>query len=90
MSLKKLNNHRWQDYEALLSQGQIYDRTQEKLATSDGNILVIRKIVKEAMEAVRTAAKIQKVSGEPLKWIRFWIFSQTVVGTTWMSEEMTA
>ena len=50
---EQLNNHRWQDYEALVSQGEIYDRTQEKLGHSDGNIVLMRKMIKDGIEAAQ-------------------------------------
>ena len=50
---ESLNTHRLQDYQALVGQGEIYDRTSEKLASSDGNISILRKIVKEAIEDVQ-------------------------------------
>jgi 5,5'-dehydrodivanillate O-demethylase oxygenase subunit len=42
-----------QDYEAVISQGPIYDRTLEKLGTSDKGLILYRKIMKEQIEAVQ-------------------------------------
>jgi 5,5'-dehydrodivanillate O-demethylase oxygenase subunit len=42
-----------QDYEAIASQGPVYDRTLEKLATSDRGIMMLRKIIKEQIAAVQ-------------------------------------
>lgn len=42
-----------QDYEAVISQGPIYDRTLEKLGSSDKGIILYRKIMKEQVEAVQ-------------------------------------
>ena len=82
---EELNTHRWQDYEALTSQGQIYDRTKEKLMTSDGNILIIRKMVKEAIEAVQRDEDPKGVWRGP-EMDRILDFSRTVVDTTLMTE----
>jgi 5,5'-dehydrodivanillate O-demethylase len=42
-----------QDYEAVTSQGPIYDRTLEKLGTSDKGLILYRKLMKEQIEAVQ-------------------------------------
>jgi 5,5'-dehydrodivanillate O-demethylase len=49
----ELTVHRLQDYQAIISQGQIYDRTQERIGSSDGGIILLRKIIREGIEAVQ-------------------------------------
>lgn len=42
-----------QDYEAITSQGPVFDRTNERLATTDRGVILLRKIFREAIEAVQ-------------------------------------
>jgi hypothetical protein len=86
---EELNNHRWQDYEALISQGQIYDRTKEKLMSSDGNIAIVRRIVKEAIEAVQRGEDPKGVWRNP-EMDKILDFTQTVVDTTLLPETRSA
>jgi 5,5'-dehydrodivanillate O-demethylase oxygenase subunit len=49
-----LHQHRIQDYDALVSQGRIYDRSGvEMLGQSDRGVILFRKMVLEAIEDVR-------------------------------------
>jgi nitrite reductase/ring-hydroxylating ferredoxin subunit len=41
--------HRTQDYEAIGSQGPIADRTNERLGTSDGGVILLRKLISEGI-----------------------------------------
>jgi nitrite reductase/ring-hydroxylating ferredoxin subunit len=86
---EELNNHRWQDYEALISQGQIYDRTKEKLMSSDGNIAIIRRLVREGIEAVQRGEDPKGVWRNP-EMDKILDFTRTVVDTTLMSETRNA
>lgn len=45
--------HREQDYQAMVSQGAIFDRSTEKLGTSDAGVILFRKLVRDGIEAVR-------------------------------------
>jgi 5,5'-dehydrodivanillate O-demethylase oxygenase subunit len=54
--------HRLQDYQAIISQGQIYDRTMERIGSSDGGIILLRKIIREAIEAVQRGEDPKGVS----------------------------
>jgi len=47
-----LHVHRLQDYQAIISQGEVADRTAEVLATSDGGIILLRKIIMECIKSV--------------------------------------
>jgi 5,5'-dehydrodivanillate O-demethylase oxygenase subunit len=42
-----------QDYEAVTSQGPVYDRTKERLGTTDRGVLLLRRIYKEQIAAVQ-------------------------------------
>jgi 5,5'-dehydrodivanillate O-demethylase len=42
-----------QDYQVVVSQGEVADRTDERLGTSDGGILLLRKMIREAIEIVQ-------------------------------------
>ena len=44
--------HREQDFQAIVSQGPILDRTAERLATSDGGVILLRRMVMEGIAAV--------------------------------------
>lgn len=48
----QLTAHRYQDYVAICSQGNIMDRTTEHLATSDEGIILLRKLIRQGIEAV--------------------------------------
>lgn len=47
-----LHVHREQDYEAIVSQGRIFDRSTERLATSDEGVILLRKMVMNGIHAV--------------------------------------
>jgi 5,5'-dehydrodivanillate O-demethylase len=49
----QLHAHRVQDYQAIISQGEIFDRTTEKLGRSDGGITIFRKMIMDGIETVR-------------------------------------
>jgi hypothetical protein len=42
-----------QDYEAIISQGPIYDRTLERLGTTDRGVLLLRRLIREQIAAVQ-------------------------------------
>jgi 5,5'-dehydrodivanillate O-demethylase len=48
----QLHVHRLQDYQAIVSQGEIYDRTIERLGASDRGIILLRKLIAEGIAAV--------------------------------------
>ena len=48
----QLNVHREQDFQAIVSQGALCDRTTEGLATSDEGVILFRKMVMEGIKAV--------------------------------------
>lgn len=48
-----LHVHREQDYDAIVSQGPIFDRSTERLATSDEGVILLRKMVMDGIRAVR-------------------------------------
>jgi 5,5'-dehydrodivanillate O-demethylase len=49
---EQLHVHRLQDYEAIASQGEIYDRGEERLGASDRGVILLRRIIMEAIDAV--------------------------------------
>jgi 5,5'-dehydrodivanillate O-demethylase len=52
-----------QDYVAMRGQGEIVDRSQENLSTSDVGIVFLRRVFLRELEAIR--------SGQPTKqWVR--------------------
>jgi 5,5'-dehydrodivanillate O-demethylase oxygenase subunit len=58
-----------QDYEAIISQGPIYDRTRERLGTSDRGIVLLRKILREQMALVQRGEEPSGVMRGP-EWER--------------------
>ena len=48
----QLGVHREQDFQAIVSQGALFDRTTERLATSDEGVILFRKMVMEGIRAV--------------------------------------
>ncbi|MHB8619771.1 MAG: Rieske 2Fe-2S domain-containing protein [Chloroflexota bacterium] len=50
---EQLSVHRLQDYQAIVSQGEIFDRTSERLGASDEGVILLRKMIFEAIEVVR-------------------------------------
>jgi 5,5'-dehydrodivanillate O-demethylase len=67
-------NQTWkQDYVAIVSQGAIVDRTRERLGTSDGGVISIRKMHMEAIRAVQEGRDPKGVERDAAKrkWIRF-------------------
>lgn len=54
-----------QDYVAIVSQGAIVDRTRERLATSDGGVIRIRKMHLEAIKAVQEGRDPKGVERDP-------------------------
>ncbi len=48
-----LRVHRLQDFEAICSQGPVWDRTIERLGTSDAGVILLRKMLMDGIEAVR-------------------------------------
>jgi hypothetical protein len=57
----QLHAHRVQDYQAIISQGEIFDRTTEKLGRSDGGITIFRKMIMDGIETVRKGGDPQCV-----------------------------
>ncbi len=53
--------HREQDYQAIASQGRITARTTEKLATSDGGVILLRKLAMDGIRAVQEGRDPQGV-----------------------------
>ena len=49
----QLHVHRLQDYEACVSQGEIFDRTSEVLGASDGGVIMLRKMIMAGIQAVQ-------------------------------------
>ena len=49
----QLHTHRLQDYQAIISQEEIFDRTTEKLGRSDDGIIIFRKMIMDAIETAR-------------------------------------
>jgi 5,5'-dehydrodivanillate O-demethylase len=49
---EQLHVHRLQDYQAVASQGPIYDRTDEHLGASDRGVILLRKLVFEGIAIV--------------------------------------
>jgi 5,5'-dehydrodivanillate O-demethylase len=49
----QLHIHRLQDYQAIVSQGEIYDRTAEDLGVSDRGVIMLRRIIMEGIQAVQ-------------------------------------
>ena len=50
---EQLHIHRQQDYEAIVSQGEIFDRRTEKLGHSDDGLVIWRNMLKKGIEAVQ-------------------------------------
>jgi 5,5'-dehydrodivanillate O-demethylase oxygenase subunit len=48
----QLHVHRLQDYQAIVSQDEVYDRTTERLGASDRGVILLRKIIMEGIAAV--------------------------------------
>lgn len=48
----QLQVHREQDFLAIVSQGRIFDRTNERLASSDEGVILLRRMIAEGIEAV--------------------------------------
>ena len=44
--------HREQDFRAMVSQGPIFDRSTERLATSDEGVILLRKMAFDGIKAV--------------------------------------
>ena len=49
----QLRVHREQDYQAIVSQGRIATRATERLATSDGGVILLRRLVLDGIRAVQ-------------------------------------
>ena len=63
-----------QDYVVLVGQGAIADRTRERLGTSDGGIVLLRRLLQRELDAIRegTPTKAWRRLAQPSK-----LFSQT-------------
>jgi 5,5'-dehydrodivanillate O-demethylase len=48
----QLKVHREQDFQAIVSQGPIFDRAGERLATSDEGVILLRRMVMDGIAAV--------------------------------------
>jgi nitrite reductase/ring-hydroxylating ferredoxin subunit len=44
--------HREQDFQAIVSQGAVFDRSTERLATSDEGVILLRRMIREGIDAV--------------------------------------
>jgi 5,5'-dehydrodivanillate O-demethylase len=62
---EQLHVHRLQDYEAVASQGEIYDRASERLGASDRGVILLRKIIMEAIDAVERGEDPKGVIRDP-------------------------
>ena len=60
-----LHVHRLQDYQAIISQGEVVDRTSEVLGTSDGGIILLRRIIVECIKAVQQGKDPKGVWHDP-------------------------
>jgi len=49
---KQLTVHREQDFQAIVSQGRLFDRSTERLGTSDEGVILFRRMVMEGIAAV--------------------------------------
>ena len=58
---EQLHTHRLQDYQALVSQGEIYDRTDELIGGPDRGIVMMRKMIMAGIEAVQRGEDPQGV-----------------------------
>ncbi len=56
-----------QDYAAIVSQGPIVDRTRERLGTSDGGVIRLRKMHMDAIKAVMAGRDPKGVVRDPAK-----------------------
>jgi 5,5'-dehydrodivanillate O-demethylase len=61
----QLHNHRLQDYQAIVSQGEIYDRTAEDLGVSDRGVIMLRRIIMEGIQAVQRGEDPKGLSRSP-------------------------
>jgi 5,5'-dehydrodivanillate O-demethylase len=50
---EELHVHRLQDFQAIVSQDVIYDRRQERLGASDRGVILLRKLIRQGIEAVQ-------------------------------------
>lgn len=62
---ESLRIHREQDYQAIVSQGPIFDRSTERLATSDEGVILLRRMVMDGIRAVRDGRDPQGVRRGP-------------------------
>jgi 5,5'-dehydrodivanillate O-demethylase len=60
-----LHVHRLQDYQAIITQGEVADRTIEVLGTSDGGIILLRKIIMDGIRAVQEGQDPKGVWHDP-------------------------
>ena len=60
-----LHVHRLQDYQAIISQGEVADRTAEVLGKSDGGIILLRKIIMDGVRAVQEGRDPKGVWHDP-------------------------
>ncbi len=50
---ESLTVHRLQDYQAICSQGLLTNRSREHLGASDAGVILLRKMIKEGIDAVQ-------------------------------------
>jgi 5,5'-dehydrodivanillate O-demethylase len=74
----QLHVHRLQDYQAICSQDEIYDRTTERLGASDRGVILLRQMIREGIEAVQRGEDPLGVWREPAM-DRILDFSEVVV-----------
>jgi hypothetical protein len=60
-----LHVHRLQDYQAIISQGEVANRAAETLGTSDGGIILLRKIIMDGIKAVQEGRDPKGVWHDP-------------------------
>ena len=53
--------HREQDYQAIVTQGKVFDRSTEQLSTSDEGVILLRKLVMEGIEAAADGRDLQGI-----------------------------
>ena len=78
---EELHGHRMQDYEVIMSQGPIVDRSLERLGTSDDGIAMLRKVIQEAIDATRNGRDPKGVWRSP-DMDRVLDFSQLVIDSS--------
>jgi len=84
----QLHTHRLQDYQAIVSQGDVFDRTSEELGVSDRGVIMLRKMIMEGIKAVKRGKNPKGVWRRP-EMDKVLDFSQ-IVGDTLMASSAAA